>query len=603
MLEPGAAEVPWPSDLAWATAVLIERQIGAVLVDSIAVRESAAGYLQRLRDLLYDRVAVATSPESLADDWPLLTAAGRLACLVLLWPGPAAQAEGLLAIEGVSAVVCGEPEAGLALAIEQQREGVVLADPVADPDALPSPYRDYTVTRYGHPRAGLPCGPALVIRASLGPDRWRSVDSTLTEIAACRYDHPRLMHLFVADPGLNRDPDRFAALAEALGGLALPWAARLTTAAPIPESAATAAALEVRCDGPLSEGTRAALRRLSSRVALTLLVDDDPDTLAQATEVGARELRPVPRPHAWTSPAEAGAVTCSGRRVFIVGMHVPHYMPPWLRDGAAEAGYEAVAVDVFEDPRQVRLLLDSRPDDVAIFDRGNAFPPDLIGRIPARTVLYYPDVLPTSDRHQGVAVAKYAEFRAVAPHFDDVVLHDRHAYDWLLSRGHANLRGVVMLPYDPKRHRDLGLDRDLEVLFVGGASDHRERWIEHLRAAGIPVTWEAVWGEEFIHAMNRAKVVLNLHFTEHPNTELRIVEALACRCFVVSEPVTAPPLFEDGVHFVALDWDTAAQTIRHYLARPAERERIAAAGQAYVAERFTARHCVQDILALLPERP
>jgi glycosyltransferase involved in cell wall biosynthesis len=240
---------------------------------------------------------------------------------------------------------------------------------------------------------------------------------------------------------------------------------------------------------------------------------------------------------------------------------------------------------------------------VILVDRGLGLPPDLIGRMPGRTVLYSPEVLPTLEATHPHAEQRYREFRRVAPHFDHVVLHDRHGLPFLAAEGHHNIRGVVMLPYDPHVHRDLGLARDAGVTFIGSPSEHRQEWIDGLRGAGIAVEWPEVWAEAFIQALNRAGIVLNLHFTPLPNTEQRVVEALACGCFVVTEPLTEPLLFRDGEHLVVVTRETAPEVLRHYLSRPDERLAIARAGQAWVRERYSAKHCLANILALLPEMP
>jgi hypothetical protein len=280
-------------------------------------------------------------------------------------------------------------------------------------------------------------------------------------------------------------------------------------------------------------------------------------------------------------------------------MHVPVYMPPALVRGAGEAGFEGIAVDPWDDPRAVQTLLDTRPDDLVLCDRGLGVTQELLARVPGRTVLYYPDPLPTAEGQRGLMQAKYAEFRRIAAGFDHVVLHDSHGWEFLQARGHDNLRGVVLLPYNPRMHRDLGLERDLDIVFVGLASEHRERWMAHLRAEGVEVHWPQVWGEAFVETLNRAKIVLNLHSLDAPNTEIRLVEAMACGAMVVSERITDCSRFTDGEHLVYITPDTAPDTLRWYLAHTAERQRIARAGQAYVAERHTARHVVEAIVELV----
>ncbi len=612
----GSPVVPWPWPLAFATALLKQHDHVVSLADSVATRESSEGFLQRISELSCDVVALASCRASLEDDLPLITAAAQMRQVVVLFAdGTVPVAEVLLQVPGLRAVVLGEPEMGLLAAAQLDQPMVYPPDPVRDLDDLPLPYRDHAVHRYREPLPGQPAGPQLALRVSRGPERWRSLAALGEEVELCRRNYPRLTHLFVADPAANAAPDRFAALADQLACDGWPWSARVTLHAPLPDGLRTAAACEMAVERAPDAGELAALRALVQAgvtVSLKLAEGVPPDWTA---ETGA--VLPEPEVPAAPPPAVAAQLaiapppvrpsdaigTGERGRLYIVGQQVPYYMPPWLLRAAAEMGYEAVPVDYFADPRAVLALLASQPDELILFDRGHAFPPDLLERIAARKVLYYPDVLPTLRGCDPVARVKYDEFCAVAPRYDDVILHDSHGLEYLLREGHTNIRGVVPLPYDPARHRDLGGERDVEVLFMGLESDHRHEWISRIREAGVRVEWPQLWGDDYIAALNRAKITLNLHFTAFPNTELRIVEALACGSLVVSEPTTEPFVFEPGRQVVHVTLENAAETIRWWLAHPAERQAMVAAGQRYVAERFTARHCLETILGLLPERP
>lgn len=613
----GSAELPWPHLLAAATGWLLAHEHKAWMVDSIASRESLEGFLERAGELDHDFVLMALSAASLSNDLPLIEAVGERRQVILWWPGKADGAEALLKLTGVRAVVCGEPERGLLAAVNLDEPAVYPSDPIEDLDALPLAYRDYTVHRYRLPLAGLADEPQLHLRVSRGPQRWRGLAAILDELAFLRHNYPRLRQIVVADPAVNTVGERFAELAESLAETGLPWAARvgLETAEAIASVAAAsrAAALEVRLEADPSAAAAAALRALAEAgVALTLVSDSasagDLPAWAQAVGAAATVVRPASSEGSVREALEtvlaAGAPhgTVAGRRVFVVGLHQPDYMPPGLVAGARELGLEGIPVDVFNDPREVHLLLDSRPADVAIFDRGVGLPVELIARIAARTVLYSPEILPTLTQTHPHAAQRYAELSPLAPAFDDVVLHDAHPLEYLRARGHQNVRGVVLLPYNPHRLRDRGLRRDQDIVFVGSASEHRERWLAHLREAGLEVAWPQAWGEEFVTVLNRAKIILNLHFTPLPNTELRIVEALACGAFVVSEQPTQPSVFQDGEHFAVMDWDHAAERLQWWLAHDAEREQVAAQGQAYVIAHHTSRHCVAALLALVDEQ-
>jgi hypothetical protein len=580
--------VDWPEPLASATAFFGAAGAGqAMLADGLALGESLAGFRNRIAALVTDAVAVAVTPGDLAEQLGLIEACGALRPTIVLWPGQPDGAEALLALAGVRAVVCGEPERGLLAAALTEAPAVYPADPVEDLDSLPRPFRDYTVHRYRLALAGLPDGPQLVARAGRGPRRWHSAAWLADDIAFCLRNYPRLGAVVLADEALNAEPERFAAYAEMLRATDRPWAARVRIADAADGEAVGdglgATALQVAIGDP-SAAEPVLARLAAAGVTVTTVPQRQPEALPSFRQA--------------VLAAEAVSVA-SPPRVLIVGMHNQVYMPPWLVRAARELGYRAEAVDPWQDPRAILALTRTEPQDVVICDRGLGVTPEILARTPGQTVLYYPDPLPVDEQAPAQAFGKYAEFRAIAPAFDHVVLHDRHPWEFLLSRGHANLRGAVMLPYDPATYRDLGLERDIDLLFVGLPSDHRRQWMARLAADGVEVQWPSVWGPEFVQMLNRAKIVLNLHSLPAPNTEIRLCEALACGCFVVSEPLTQPPRLIDGEHLVIITPETAAATIRRYLADEPARRRIAAQGKAYVAEHHTARHVVAELLALI----
>lgn len=527
-------EVPWPAELASATALLCDHGLAATLVDSLATGESTRGFLERLDQLSPDAVAFASSAASFAADLDLLAEVAVRSRVALLWPGAADEVAWLVDDGLVEAVIAGEPERGLLAWCVTGRAGVYAPDPIERLDDLPRAWRDHTIHRYHLPLPGLPPAPQLVLELGRG-GRWRSPGSVADEIDFCRRNWPRLGALAT----LGGEPP--AELRQVLVASGLPWAAR---------GAACNAADEPR--------------------------------------VAPR--RPVPRVR---------------HELLIVGQMNPVFMGQGLLRAARAAGHRARGVDVAADPAQILTLLEAPAESIAIIDRGAGLPPELLDRVRCRTLLYSPEVLPTLEGSSAHAETRYAEFAPLARRVDDVVLHDEHPRAYLEWMGQRNIRGVVPLPVDPRRFRPLGVERDIDLLFVGSASEHRLAWTRQLAAAGLEVTWPNVWGEAFVAMLNRARVVLNLHFTPQPNTELRISEALACGCFVVSESLTRPGPFIAGEHVIEVTRETAADMIDHCLHHPAEREAIAAAGRAEVLAHHTAEQVLARLLALVgsPCRP
>lgn len=608
VIDPAADHLPWPVELAFATAWLQRHEIDAWCVDSIGLGESAGSYIDRLTELRVDLVAFALSPASLADDLPLLQQTAARKPTIALWPGPAPGAARLLRQPGIRAVVCGEPELGLLAAAQLSEPTVYPEDRLRDLAELPEPYRDYTVHRYRYPWAPQPSEPVLALQLGRPGGRWRPMQAVADEVAAVKRNHPRLRQVVVLDRGLNHHPGLLREVADLLSAAGLPWSGRLAADGPWPESLASAARWQVHLDALPDVETHARLRALAGAVPLCLEPVQGLDRSAVAELADALSAPAVD----WLPPAEERTLgeqladtalvhPPRPRRILVVGQHVPIYMPPWLVAGAREAGHPAEPVDLFADPTAIEVLLNTAPEDIILLDRGVGVPTELLPRMPGRTVLYYPDNLPCQGGETEFSRTRYEEFLPVAVACDDVILHDHHALDWLRLQGHRNVRGSVTLPIDPHRHRDLGLPRTIDVLFMGLMSDHRRQWLRQLEDDGVAVTVLEAWGDAYIKRLNQAKIVLNLHFTPFPNTELRIIEALACGAMVVTEPTTDPPVLRNGQHLVTITPATAADTIRHYLAHDEDRQPLVEAGQAYVREHFTARRCIEQILSLLPE--
>ena len=100
---------------------------------------------------------------------------------------------------------------------------------------------------------------------------------------------------------------------------------------------------------------------------------------------------------------------------------------------------------------------------------------------------------------------------------------------------HARHLPIRSMPV-PLAPRTLG-DHDIDVLFYGSINERRGRIIERLRARGLKVVHLfGVYGAERDGLIDRAKVVINLHFYEAAIFEAaRVSHLLARGCCVVSE--------------------------------------------------------------------
>ncbi len=96
---------------------------------------------------------------------------------------------------------------------------------------------------------------------------------------------------------------------------------------------------------------------------------------------------------------------------------------------------------------------------------------------------------------------------------------------------------LYFVPMRPFARPDAGARRDIDLLFYGAiASERRQRYLAALRARFPLTTVAEVFGDQMRATLDRAKVVVNIHFYEDALLETtRISEALTHGARVVSE--------------------------------------------------------------------
>jgi len=167
----------------------------------------------------------------------------------------------------------------------------------------------------------------------------------------------------------------------------------------------------------------------------------------------------------------------------------------------------------------------------------------------------------------------------------------------------------VTLGYDPSYGYDMGLPRDIDVLFIGELNiPRRNRLIEGLRRQGISVfavgSWsdQASWGENRTRLLNRSKIVLNLQRYPGALSGLRFILAMANKALAISEPIFDPAPYVPGRHYVSASIEEMPQVIRYYLAHDDECEAIVNEGHRFVTQELTLARSVARILDLIRGR-
>lgn len=158
-------------------------------------------------------------------------------------------------------------------------------------------------------------------------------------------------------------------------------------------------------------------------------------------------------------------------------------------------------------------------------------------------------------------------------------------------------------------YEDLGLERDIDVLWMGKrATRRRSETLDRLRAElnrhGVDIYMvdgeehPFVFDEERTEILNRAKITLNLLRTWYDENSLRICMAAPNGSMVVSEPMLPHvPQYQPGVHYAAAPLDRLAQTILYYLEHDVERERLAGNASRLLTETLTMRRSIETIIS------
>jgi hypothetical protein len=161
------------------------------------------------------------------------------------------------------------------------------------------------------------------------------------------------------------------------------------------------------------------------------------------------------------------------------------------------------------------------------------------------------------------------------------------------SHIYSQIRSKIGIPtlYAPwgaseRWYEDLGLERDLDVLWMGTRGSQRrgrilDRVVRELKLKGLNVyiadneEKPFIFGKERIRYLNRAKITLNITRTWYDDNFSRFTMACSNHSLVVSEPVLPHCTeFKENIHYVSAKIQDLANTIVYYLENEAKRRQI-----------------------------
>jgi hypothetical protein len=166
----------------------------------------------------------------------------------------------------------------------------------------------------------------------------------------------------------------------------------------------------------------------------------------------------------------------------------------------------------------------------------------------------------------------------------------------------------VPLGYTSFDGHDMGLPRDIDVLFLGALEiPRRKRLIKRLRQRGVNLlamgSWfdPACWGENRTRLLNRTKIFLNVQRYSGNLSGSRLILGMANKALVISEPMYNPAPYVPGKHYISATIEEMPEVISYYLAHDDERERIVNESHRLVTQEVTMARSVSRILELIRE--
>ena len=165
---------------------------------------------------------------------------------------------------------------------------------------------------------------------------------------------------------------------------------------------------------------------------------------------------------------------------------------------------------------------------------------------------------------------------------------------------------LVPIGSGPRHCVDLGLERDIDVLFIGALDvPRRRRLIRKLQRAGLNVVAVGDWsnpelfGKGRSRLLNRTRILLNLARFPGQLSGHRFVLGMGAGALVLSEPVYRPDPFVPSEHYISAPLEEIPGVAEHFLAHESERLAIAQRARAFVCETLTMHAGIESLAELL----
>lgn len=240
-----------------------------------------------------------------------------------------------------------------------------------------------------------------------------------------------------------------------------------------------------------------------------------------------------------------------------------------------------------------RLNKMSRPD-AFLLQRGDGFPLPLIRAIRVPRFFWASEL---------VARCRDQDRLLSSGLFEHVFLRTTDCIDAVVERGwlKRNQCSVLMSGFDTDQADVLpDSPRDIDVLFVGSATERRSAILGQLSAAlGDRLTVTSAWGLDQSALFKRARIVLNIHAEEFLDVETRVFEVLGAGALLITEKLAADNPFSSTDLVEVISPDEMISSARYYLDHEAERAAIATCGNACARSNHTYLARARQIVEIL----
>ena len=240
---------------------------------------------------------------------------------------------------------------------------------------------------------------------------------------------------------------------------------------------------------------------------------------------------------------------------------------------------------------------------VVVVFRPEIVPPGAFADLPALTLGYVTEPLRRGeDEADGDLAWRESELAlADAANFDRVVTFDPHVAQ--AADAHAPVWRSLPLPVDDRLYADVRPSASPpRALFVGFSTEHRERFLINAKHSYDLLHYaHGLHGDELREVFARTDVGVNLHHSQYPTFENRVLLHLAAGHLVLSEPLSPSHGLEPGIDFLELRRPDELMTFLYQLhRRPEAFERVRLRGRVkaedYRASRLWPR-LIGDLLA------